>query len=104
MPKARVSHIAICENGLGVILNGPSQEVCVFTTDLKLPTLGKGQRFCRQANDEMVVSTFAYLPLPCHVHSKNPCAKMLTQSVSQHNPRVRRRGGVWFYDIVTGTL
>lgn len=27
---ARVSHIAACENGLGFILNGPSQEVCFF--------------------------------------------------------------------------
>lgn len=82
---ARVSHTAVCENGLSFILNGPSQEAWFFfffffTTDLKLPTPGKGQRSYRRANDEMVVSTFPYLPLPYHVHSKNQSAKALTQS------------------------
>lgn len=78
---ARVSHVALYENGSGFIWNGPSQEMYIFTTGLKLPTPDKGQRSYHWANDEMAVSTFPYLPFSYHVRSRNQSAQTWIQSV-----------------------
>lgn len=99
---ARVGHIAVCEHGLGFILHSPCQEVSVFTIDLKVPTPDMGQRSYRWVNDEVVVSTFPYLPLlPC-AQQESQCQDV--NPVVGLNPHVPQGGGGWFYNILTGNL
>lgn len=80
-------------NGLGFIWHSQVRKCGFFTTDLKLPTPDRDQRSYQWANDEVVVSTFPYLPLSYHVQNKNP----RTQSVLTYS-----RG--WLYEVVADAL
>ena len=98
---ARLSHIAICENGLGFIWNGPSQEACFFHHRNCLP-----QTRAKDLSPSEWWNGCQHIPLSS---SLLPCAQQEPKCqdinpVSQHNPGVRQGGGGWFYNIITGAL
>lgn len=96
-PSASSKSQSHSENGVGFIWHSQVRKWGFFTTDLRLPNPEKGQRSYHRANDEMVFSTFPYLPLSYRVQDKNQSAKALAQSVS--TSLTYSRG--WFHEVAS---